>query len=84
MVIDLGEKTAQQLIAAASSEGMTVEEFVRVLLSSSHRAPQRAPKDQEPQTLIGAMTQHSDLFDEVLQDAYESRERDPLRIDSDE
>ena len=79
MVIDLGEKTAQQLIAAASSEGMTVEEFVRVLLSSSHVAP----KDQEPRTLIGAMTQHSDLFDEVLQDAYESRERDPLRFDSD-
>ncbi len=80
MVIDLGDNTARQLMAAASSEGMTVDEFVRAILSSSHAAS----KERQKPNLIGAMTEHSDLLDEVLKEAYESRERDPLRVDSDE
>ena len=89
MVIDLGKQTAQQLIAAASSEGMTVEEFVRALLNtslySSSQISTTHPADQDEQlpTLVGSMSDQADFLDEVLKDTFESRERDPLRLDSD-
>ncbi len=83
MVIDLGDNTARQLMAAASSEGMTVDEYVRAILSSSLAEAKEVSKERQKPNLIGAMTEHSDLFDEVLKEAYESRERDPLRVDSD-
>ncbi len=79
MVLELDENTARQLIEAASSEGMTVEEFVRAHLLSNARIA----KKSQSYPIIGGMADEANLLDEVVANAYAARERDPLRVDSD-
>jgi len=74
MSIDLDDQTAQQLLQAASSSGMDVSEYVRIhLLASSLSAA-------GSKSVIGAMSDHADLLDEVCEEAMKARERDPLRL----
>lgn len=80
MVIELNENTARQLLEAANSEGMTVEEFVRthLLLVANAKNTGRT------QSVTGAMAADSDLLDEIVIDAFAARARDPLRVETDE
>lgn len=77
--LHLDELTLARARRLAEEKNITIEEvFSKAIERYSVSPPESAP----PKNIIGAFADQADLLDEIVEEAYQNRERRPFRAPS--
>lgn len=77
--LHLDELTLARAKRLAKERNVSVEEIVSEAIERFSVAPSEPSKRKD---IIGAFSDYADLLDEVVEEAYQNRERYPLRLKS--
>lgn len=77
--LHLDDLTYARVKRLAEQQNVSVEEVISAAIDCYSAAPSDQPSKAD---IIGAMSDSADLLDEIVTEAYQNRERVPLRLKS--